>query len=149
MVFFVKRVWKITFESATPAAEDDFELEFVDAEDIFVERPALKTVVMDMFNKNVKSYDNYHEVRNIKEIISPDLTKVPLDNIVTVLAIDKDNLRFGFLFRVWDELIEVLGLWPDVLVEAVRDSENIFWGALGQMLENPDNWIRVDVVRPL
>ncbi|MCD6514171.1 MAG: hypothetical protein J7L07_04535 [Candidatus Odinarchaeota archaeon] len=145
----MSRKWDIVFEGEEPGTADDFTLTFIDLRDIMGDFLELKEKAMRILVDLIKSHDNYHAVGNIKEVIPPELEEIELQSIWALLGIDKDDLRFGFLFRSSEEGSLLIGVWPKAYADAIKDNNRLLGGVIIAMLEKPNNWKCVDAVLPL
>jgi len=144
------RTWRVIFEGEEAGAADDFELDFYDIRDILnKDFIGLKKEAIDIIKGKIKTEENYHAIGNIKEIIGPEGEDIVEERFLALLGIDKNELRFGFLFAFVEEGILLVAVWPKVYADAVRDNERLLSGVIYYMVERPDNWRRVDMVLPI
>ncbi len=143
------REWHVTFEGEEPGTADDFILTFTDMKEVVGNYLGLKEVVMKTLANLIKAHQNYSAIGNIKEIQPPPGEQVNIRGVWALLGIDKEGLRFGFLFVAMREGSILVGVWPKPYAEAVKQNERLLGGVINSMLRDPDNWRRVDVILPL
>ncbi|MEX0568569.1 MAG: hypothetical protein Q6363_005325 [Candidatus Njordarchaeota archaeon] len=140
------RKWVVLFEGDKPGPADDFELEFTDIIEVLGEIPIYKKLLFDKLIDSIKQNENYYVWENIKDIKPPEEVPFGLDNYFIVLAVDKEELRFGILMVLYQEKVIVGGLWPSELAEAVKEDHDILDAVLYTVLEKPENWKELVVV---
>mgnify|MGYP000073557020 CR=1 FL=1 len=143
------REWRVTFEGEEPGSADDFVLTFIDIRDIIGSYIGVKEKVMQILAELIEKHDNYHAIGNIKDIGVPEGEEIELESTWALLGIDKNELRFGFLFITTEQGIMLIGIWPGAYAEAVRENDRLLGGVIAAMLDRPDNWRRVDVILPI
>lgn len=140
--------WNVVLADLDKVFSEQKELSFIDAKEIFGEDIF---ILMDIYNKiieNVKHRENYVLLDSILSIKSSSGEEVGVDDYIVILSVDQAGFRFGFLIKILDIAIQLIGVWPDYIVEAVKEEENILWGVLAVLAEEPDNWKTVHFITP-
>jgi len=144
------KIWRVVFEGEEPGPADDFELDFADLRDLIGDTLILKEEALEILKKRLKQYDHYNAIGNIKDVsIPPGEEIIPLKAFFALLGIDKQELRFGFLMFLEGGRVILVAVWPEPYAEAIKNEPNLIGGVISSMIDDPDNWRRVDVVLPL
>ncbi|MGQ4891646.1 MAG: hypothetical protein ACP6IP_04055 [Candidatus Njordarchaeia archaeon] len=145
----MSKIWKVTFEGEDPGPADDFNLDFIDMNETIGSYLALKKEALDILEKLMKEKENYNVIGNIKDVSIPIPENIPIGAFFALLGIDKEELRFGFLLLMGKDELLLVGIWPEPFVDAVKENTNIMNAVVGSMLEQPENWRRVDLILPI
>ncbi|MCD6515721.1 MAG: hypothetical protein J7L07_12415 [Candidatus Odinarchaeota archaeon] len=145
----MSRIWKVVFEGEEPGVADDFELSFVDVRDVIGRFLGVKREAMNKITENIKNEEKYSAIGNIKEVVSPEGEELSLGGFIALLGIDKNDLKFGFLFAFIENEAMLIAIWPEPFADAIKENENILGGVIYYMVEKPDNWKRVDLILPI
>ncbi len=148
-VKLLERTWKVTFEGESPVSEDDFELDFIDIKGLFEGYVGFETTYFEKLLSLIEGNENYNGIKNLKSVVSPDNEEFIEKPVALVLAIDKNDLRYGFLLFVMNDDTVILGVWPQPFFDAVNQDKDLMNGVLGALIENVSNWKRVDIVIPI
>jgi len=141
----VKR-WTVLFERNKPGLVDDLVVEFVDIREILEGIPVFKRLLFEKIAESIKKYDNYYPWKNIKDVTPPEHVPFELSNYFVLLGVDNNNLKFGLFMILLGDQVILGGIWPEELVEAVRENKDILEGVLYAFIEKPDNWREVFLV---
>ena len=93
--------------------------------------------------------ESYKAIGNIKSVTDPGGKSVTTGAFFAVLAIDKNDLKFGYLFGGTATQTLLVAVWPEGFAAAAKKDSRLLQVILGIMAERPDNWKRVDVILPL
>lgn len=142
-------VWNVTFEGASAGISDDFNLKFIDLNDIVEKYLALSSNFLDVMKSRILEEESYKAIGNIKSVTDPGGKSVTTGAFFAVLAIDKNDLKFGYLFGGTATQTLLVAVWPEGFAAAAKKDSRLLQVILGIMAERPDNWKRVDVILPL
>ncbi len=140
------RKWVVLFEGKKPGPADDFTVEFVDIREILGGIPTYKPLLFEKLTENIKEQENYYPWENIKNVIPPEEVPFGLSSYFILLAIDKNNLKFGLFMILLEDQVVLGGIWPQEFAEAIKEDNEILDGVLYALLEKPDNWKEVFLV---
>lgn len=144
--------WHVVFDGEDPGPSDDFMLNFVDCSDL-VGEPLLNNNFIDDLILHIKKHEHYNIIGNIKNISDDNDEDQSDKNIYALLGILKNGLKVGFLLGniILEEkdLWHVAAIWPtDFALEVIKD-QSVFQNALLLVIDDPDQWIRVDLITPI
>lgn len=144
--------WDVTFEGESPGSADDFVLSFVDSS-FLVGEPLLTNEFIDDLVLITKQTDHYNIIGNIKEIIDDEGVNQSDKNICAILGILRNGLRIGFLIGnvIVDnqDFWHIAAVWPEGLARKVVENPEVFKTALLLLVDQPEEWARVDIIIPL
>ena len=138
------------FEGEIEGPATDFEMYFEDLESIYGEgqRYTMTKKYLDMLYEKLKLYDHYMQVRNIKRIISPTGDDKTGTDIFVILAYFRDtNAKFGLLMcKYANTNVGLIGLWPDTVVEMVKNDVQFLENVVDSLVFAPDHWKTVYLI---
>ena len=144
--------WDVTFEGEHPGAADDFVLSFIDSS-FLVGEPLLTNQFIEDLVLITKQNDHYNIIGNIKEIIDDEGIDQSDKNIYAVLGILKNGLRIGFLIgnvvESSQDFWHIAAVWPEALAKKVLENPEVFKTALLLLVDQPEEWVRVDIIIPI
>ncbi len=140
------RTWKVLFEGKEPGPADDFTVTFTDIRDILGGIPVFKMELLTRIAGNIKKYDNYSLIGNVKEVTPPEELEFLPEQYFVLVAEDKKGLKFGFLMILLEDGVAIAGLWPTDFAAVTKEDNRIMDGVLYHVLESPGNWKTVALI---
>jgi len=139
--------WKLVLEGAHEGEDDDLELEFIDASNIFGE-PTIEKSFVDAIIQLAKERENYSVFRNLKKIISDkgeDMTGMAIWALLGIVS--ENSQRVGLLLGSLEEGgVHIIAAWPNSFADQLRGDVSLLDVVLDNFTSNPDFWKQVDLI---
>ena len=138
--------WLVVLEGKEVSAMYGSELKFIDLRDIIGEFRRVKGEILVILTSYIEKYDNYHIRVGINRVVSSEQQEVNKELIIVLLGISKDGSKYGFLIARTNGYMLIIGIWPEAYAENVKKSERAFREKIVSMVNNPENWERIDII---
>ena len=141
--------WQVKLEGVQEGTDDDIMLDFSDIKEIMGSQIIERYVIQEI-SDNVKNYDHYCELPNVKEVSSDKNEKIPRDRTALILATMKENKeRFGILLYFTDDMrYEVKGIRPNKIIEELGQNGNKLKDLFLRLTKNPKSFEDVNLILP-
>jgi len=140
------REWGVALEGEEVCTKYGPELTFTDLRDLVGEFRRIKWEILAILTSYIERYDNYHTGSNVKQAVSPEQQEISKEFITILLGISKDGSKYGFLIARTNGDIIIIGVWPKSYAENIKKGERAFHETFTAMIENPENWERIDII---
>jgi len=140
------REWSVTLEGEEVCTKYGPELTFIDLRDLIGEFRRIKWELLAILTSYIERYNNYHAGGSVKQAFSPEQQEVNKEFITILLGESKDGSKYGFLIARTGGDMLIIGVWPEHYAENVKESERAFHETFTAMIENPENWERIDII---
>ncbi len=147
-VFDLKQYWSVLLKEPIRNIVDLNKIEFIDVREIYNNYVGFEKSVLLELVENFNKFNNYESKTMISEVKSPEGEDLSDRPILSLVGVDKNNLRFGILIYLSDKDAVILGLWPKQFFDAVKSDENVLIGAIVAFLKAPENWKQVLLILP-
>ena len=138
--------WLVVLEGKEVSTIYGPELKFIDLRYIIGEFRRVKGEILVILTSHIEKYGNYHIKVGINRVVSPEQQEINKELIIILLGISKDGSKYGFLIARTNGYTLIIGVWPESYAENVKKSERAFREKIIAMVNNPENWERVDII---
>ncbi len=143
----MRRSWQIKLRSDELGAEAPLEMSFTDSRDIFDGWLVFKRVFFDKIIDIIKGEENYMAIPAIMDVNPPSEEMYVLpEQCFIIIATDTQGNPYGLLFVVTASGVVLAGVWPEPLVEVMKEKKELINIILHLLLEKPDIWKEVLVI---
>lgn len=145
----VAPVWTITFEGEA-GSTDDYQVEFFDSSDI-IGGLCIVPSYIDIIGDLQEIHDNYIISADIKYIKSDLVGDLSDRFFMVIFAEGKNAETIGLLLAEHKngEMYPLIAIWPLNFYMRVEQDINDLNKILAMIVEEPDNWKRVELILPI
>ncbi|MBD3227532.1 MAG: hypothetical protein GF329_05015 [Candidatus Lokiarchaeota archaeon] len=142
-------LWTITFEGES-GSTDDYQVEFFDCFEM-IGGLCIVPSYIDKIGDLQENNENYLISADIKYIKTDLVGDLSDKFFMVIFAEDKDSQTIGLLLAEHQngEKYPLIALWPIKFYNKVEEDINYLNKVLAMIVEEPDNWKRVELILPI